>query len=156
MNGPLNTNIDLSSTDTSFPSLEAGEYPMSVVGFTSKETKNAGQTMLRVELHLQAPAKDCKGNDISPGFPVFTNLTLPGAPGEEKQHRDIREKQITLFFDSVFKTSSPETRRASEWKGELSNEALNLAVGRIVKVVIKPSKDTTYGETEVKGFKAAA
>lgn len=156
MNGPLNTNIDLSSTDTSFPSLVAGEYPVSVVGFESKTTKNAGQIMLRVELHLQTPAKDCKGNDLTPGFPVFTNLILPGAPGEEKKDREFREKLITLFFDSVFNTSNLDNRKASEWKGELSNESLNACVGKVVKVLIKPSKTTTHGETEVKGFKAAA
>lgn len=148
MSNPLNLNLNLKGVDTSYPALAVGDYRAQIAGYEIKESsKTPGLFMLNIKLETLEPANDAKGKLLDPPFKFSSNLTLPGAPGAEPDHEEMRLKSLASFVDAVFNATA-------ETRPDLNDETLNQLIGKQVIVKIKKSKDDTYGETEVKGFKA--
>lgn len=135
---PLNLNFELSDVDTSNPSLGVGEHPMIIAKTEIKAWKtDPSKHSLVVSLKLADEALDTNGNPIPPGLFMFYRLSLQQQEGAF----DFR-KDLARFTEAVF----GERRN-------LDAATLQEALGKTVLAVVKPAKDTTYGETEVKGVK---
>jgi len=144
----LNLNISIAGLDTSYPSLAVGEVLAQINSITPKEsTKTPGLYMLAIGMETLEPSEDSKGKKLDPGFKFSSNLTLPN--GENQEHDEMRLKSLGSFVDACLKTD--QTTRP-----DFSQEVVDriIAEKAKVKVVIKKSKDDTFGETEVKGYKA--
>ena len=138
---PLNLNINLSDVDSSNPSLGVGEHPMIIVKTEIKPWKtDPSKHSCVVSLKTIDEANDTNGNTIPPGMFMFYRMSLQQQEGAF----DFR-KDLVRFTEAVF--------------GEKRNfdaAMLQEALGKTVTAVVKPSKDTTYGETEIKGLKFCA
>lgn len=149
MSLPLgNLNIDLSQTDTSFPALAVGDYRTEIKKTDLKESqKTPGMWQFLVTVALLEPATDTKGKTVEPGFSLNARLTLPGAPGAQPEHEEMRMKQLATFLDAAFNNEDMASRPAF-------NEAtINALPGKQIIIVVKKNKDTDFGETDIKSFK---
>lgn len=143
-----NLNIDLTKTDTAFPSLAVSDYRCEIKKTDFKEsTKTPGMWQFIITLALLEPANDVKGVQLNPGFEVNARLTLPGAPGAQPEHEEMRNKQLAVFIDAVTKNEDMATRP------QFNEDFVNSLPGKQVIAVVKKNKDTEYGETDVKSFK---
>lgn len=135
---PLNLDIDINDVDTSSPSLAPGEVPMRIVKVEVKpSTKNPSDNYFVVQLQTTDIATSTKGTPINPGFNAFYRMAL-----QQNQSENAPDFKIALakFSDAVF----GERRQPREFPE---------SVGKTVLAVIKPTKDTTYGESEIKYLK---
>lgn len=135
---PLNLDIDINDVDTSLPSLAPGEVPMRIVKVEVKpSTKNPSDNYFVVQLQTTDIATSTKGTPINPGFNAFYRMAL-----QQNQSENAPDFKIALakFSDAVF----GERRQPREFPE---------SVGKTVLAVIKPTKDTTYGESEIKYLK---
>ena len=138
---PLNLNIDLSEVDSSNPSLGIGEHPMMIVKVEIKPWKSdPSKHSAVVSLKTIDEALDTNGNPIPPGMFMFYRLSLQQQEGAF----DFR-KDLVRFTEAVFGE-----------KRSFNQETLNESIGKTVTAVVKPAKDTTYGETEIKSLKFCA
>lgn len=80
MNAPLS--LKLNDVDTSMPLLVEGKQPLNITKAEIVESKSGKGFMLVVNLKTVDPAKDTKGNEIHPGFPLIHRFMWP-APGTE-------------------------------------------------------------------------
>lgn len=135
---PLNLNIDLTDVDSSNPSLGVGEHPMMIVKVEIKPWKSdPSKHSAVVSLKTVDEALDTNGNPIPPGMFMFYRLSLQQQEGAF----DFR-KDLVRFTEAAFGE-----------KRSFNQATLSEAVGKTVIAVVKPAKDTTYGETEVKSVK---
>jgi len=135
---PLNLDIDINDVDTSSPSLAPGEIPMRIVKVEVKPSaKNPSDNYFVVQLQTIDTATSTKGTAINPGFNAFYRMAL-----QQNQSDNAPDFKIALakFSDAVF----GERRQPREFPE---------SVGKTVLAVIKPTKDTTYGESEIKYLK---
>lgn len=145
--GPLNLKLATKGVDTSYPALATAEYRVSVEKAEYKESgKTPGLWMLNVVTATQEPAYDTKGNLHQPGFKTTFNITLPSAEGGQ-EHDDTRTKQLCRFIDACLGT---DQKTRPDYDEEVRNSFLN----KQIIIVVKAAKDTTYGDTEVKDYKA--
>lgn len=135
---PLNLNIELADVDTSNPSLGVGEHPMIISKIEVKPWKSdPSKSSLVVSLKLAEESIDTNGNPVPAGLFMFYRLSLQQQEGAF----DFR-KDLARFTEAVF-----GERRS------LDSATIREALGKTVLAVVKPAKDTTYGETEVKSVK---
>lgn len=135
---PLNLDIDINDVDTSSPSIAPGEVPMRIVKVEVKpSTKNPADKYFVVQLQTTDVTVSTKGTPINPGFNAFYRMAL-----QQNQSENAPDFKVALakFSDAVF----GERRQPREFSE---------SVGKTVLAVIKPSKDTTYGESEIKFLK---
>lgn len=139
---PMDFSFSMKGVDTAFPSLSVGEHRVAFNGFKVKPTKNPGEHQFRVEVSVQEPFIDTKGKLQKEGFKSGFNLTTPvGGDNDE-----IRIKMMARFLDALggFDENS---------RPDFCTATLNGFIGKNFIVVVKKSKDDTYGETEIKDFK---
>jgi hypothetical protein len=145
---PMDFSFSMKGVETAFPSLATAEYRVAFNGYKVKPTKNQGEHQFRIECATQEPATDTKGKSHPPGFKVGFNLTTPvGGDNDE-----IRIKMMAQFLDAVHGVADEKGWPDGE-RPDFSGPVLNEHIGRQFIIVVKPAKDTQYGDTEVKGFK---
>lgn len=138
---PLGLNIDLENTDTSNPSLSVGEHPMMIVKSEIKPwAKDPSKRSLVISMKTVDATLDTNGNDLAPGIYMFYRLALQQQEGAFDFRKDLARLTEAAFGE----------------RRNLTNEVRQELTGKVVLAVVKPSKDTTYGETEVKGVKQYA
>lgn len=146
---PMDFSFSTAGVDTSFPSLAVADYPVRIEKWEIKDAKD-NQKMVRLTLETLEPATDTRGRQHKPGFKLSTNLTLPtGTADSPGEHDEIRLKNIASFQDAVLGLGDDGAASRPAFNSAFLNEA----IGKKVKAVVKASKDTTYGDTEIKGFK---
>lgn len=147
MDNPMDFSFSTKGVDTAFPSLAVGEYRVSFDEYKLKPTKNPGEFQFRIGCSTQEPATDTKGKEHKPGFKLGFNLTTPvGGDNDE-----IRIKMMAQFLDALLGTD--DSLEGDKARPDFNSATLNSAQGKQFIVIVKKSKDDTYGETEVKGFK---
>lgn len=142
--GPLS--ISLKGVDTSYPTLNVGKVLSSLDGYEVKESQNKpGMFMIKLNMITEEPYNDTKGKLQPPGFKFSANLTLPGAPGAEAEHEEMRIKGLASFLDAALGTNIDD-------RPDMSAEVMEQCVKKKMMVKFKKSKDDTFGETQVSGF----
>lgn len=135
---PLNLNVELADVDTSNPSLGVGDHPMMIAKAEVKPWKNdPSKASLVASLKTVEQAIGTNGETLAPGVYMFYRLALQQQEGSF----DFR-KDLARFVEAAF----GERRN-------LDSSTLAELPGKVILATIKPAKDTTYGETEVKSVK---
>jgi len=148
MSNPLDIGLSLKGIDTSFPSLGVGEVRAVCRGIEVKESqKTPGLYMLKVTHELNEPYSDSNGKELQPGFKTSSMISLPGQPGVPDDQEEMRKKSVAAFIDVCLDTTIDN-------RPDLSQETLDLCVGKEYTLLVKKSKDDSYGPTEIRGFKA--
>lgn len=145
----LDLNLDLSSVDTSYPSLAVGKPAMTIIKLDISPWKSDPKNKsLVVQLQTTDIQPSTKGEDLPPGFKTNYRLNLQQGYNAAGEAVGDYKKDIARFLDAVFGTDSPRPR--------FNQETINACIGKTVKAVVKARKDTTdgYGDTEVKYLEA--
>jgi hypothetical protein len=146
---PMDFSFSTGNVDTSFPSLAVADYPVKIEKWEMKDAKD-NLKMIKLTVETLEPSTDTNGKLHPPGFKITTNLSLPqGTPESPHEHDEMRLKSIASFQDAVM--GLPDGVYPA--RPPFSSAFLNEAIGKKVKAIVKPRKDTTYGDTEIKGFK---
>lgn len=137
---PLNLNIDITDVSTDFPSAAVGDHHVRITKAEVKAwSKSPGHSLVITVANVN-DLQTTSGEVIPPGkFTAFYRLNLT-----ETEGFDFR-KNLARFSEAVFGTKMP-----------INNEFIAALVGQEFIAIFKPSKDTTYGDTEIKGCKAVS
>lgn len=127
--------IDTSEVDTSPPALAAGEVLTRIDSVTVENgKKNPSDRFIVLTLKTIEPANSTKGQELSPGFPIFYRLALQNYPGSVQDY--------TVNLAKLSEAAFGEKRR-------VNSEFITALQGCEVLAVIKLSKNPEYGESEV-------
>jgi len=140
----LDLNIDLTNVDTSYPAAAIGEHHMRVTKVDRSEwAKSPGNYSLVVSFTNVEPLMATSGREIAPnGFIANYRLALQQSDNE-------RAPDFKLDLAKLVESAYGEKR-------VLNSENMMGLVGKEMLVVFKAARDTTYGETEIKGVKKLA
>ena len=133
--------IDLADVDTSTPALRPGKVEMVITkADITNGTKNPSEKYLALQLKSVNEETGTKGETLKPGQLMYYRLPLQT---HEKAFEDFRKGlarlSVAAFGEQV----------------KFNMEFVASLPGKIVLATIKASKNTDFGECEIKGLEAA-
>jgi hypothetical protein len=136
----LDLEIDLEDVDTSTPALAPGVVEMVIIkGEVTKGTKNPLEKYLALSLKSISEEQGTKGETLPAGQMMFYRLPLQT---HEKAFEDFKKGLARLSLAAFGEQL------------KFNSEFIQGLKGKHVMATIKASKNTDFGECEIKGLKA--